>query len=992
VKIPLTELFIGGLLAGSAGAAPLPWWDNFPRMIITSDLATAQSYSANAAANGVANDPGWGLWFNYANGDGSADASVRQNFQAAGIVSLSYNESFGDVASPIVELQFDLASQRWTPRYSHWNWQLYDGGPIVWGGAWTWFDSFHNDPPLINNEPSYFARPYTRQHSVYGGPPMTYPDGTIATGFFDNDSTDPRKSRVYDAGSSKDVFGHLQPSYGYNSSAWASNQPHAGEIYVPATGRFAGFVAFAKDSACPLWADYASASTRAAAHLSGAQGTWTDNLGAWDSFMSGGPVASAFGEWSVARFRGYLTNHFTLAQLQSWGVLQTNSILADLASFDVRAYFRTVASNQFGLATTNLSDSAWNNSGWLDQPIWRAYKIFKRQIGTEALAAYDQAVHNAAAQGGQPDFALLANDITPACFAWARGSFDLSSTELSLGWNLASGERGFGLPPFARIAPLYKTAREHGRSRFVGVWLYTDGYEAALTNRGPVEALFYEMLATHTLPHIAAGDTHWAGTPLVQTNFLRFVSLTAAPAFVNRVPLEEIGIYFSSSSILTAALPGDASDFSKQDHMFALWGWGTALSELHYQYRMVPEWKLTRDFLGTLKVLIVPNAVAFEGPDVATLLDWVQTDGGSLIVTGGSGSRLGESGNFDAVTNLVLSPLTAVTNYNTAPADFTNRLGAGVVRFIRSNLGRNYYDASAAGRSAQRAMLASVLSNAFSLVGAQPMLISSNAPVTVGLTMYADPSAAKSFVDLNNFNVDPVTFSTTPTPELDVDLQKPAWLGNDVPLVATAISPQSGISLPPPEVSATGIHLHLPSVTNYLSIVLQAPPTLPTITTQPGNQTVLAGSPASFTVNVRGSAPLICQWKFYGTNLASATNSALVLSQAQRTNSGVYSVAVTNTHGGTLSSNAMLTVAIPLELRSPQFSADGAFQFLAANSDCFPLAPDEATNYEALASTDLLGWTRLYNVLTWSNSMLILKDPEATNYSKRFYRLLQNQE
>src|SRR5437870_3094947 len=128
---------------------------------------------------------------------------------------------------------------------------------------------------------------------------------------------------------------------------------------------FSGDVVFPKDSACPSWADYAYASTLASAQLTGLQGTWTDNLGAWDSFMSGGPVTSAFGEWSVARFRTYLTNHFTLNQLQNWGVLATNSTVADILTFDVRTYFRNVASNQFGLATTNLSDSAWNNSAWL---------------------------------------------------------------------------------------------------------------------------------------------------------------------------------------------------------------------------------------------------------------------------------------------------------------------------------------------------------------------------------------------------------------------------------------------------------------------------------------------------------------------------------------------------------------------------------------------------------------------------------------------------
>ena len=197
------------------------------------------------------------------------------------------------------------------------------------------------------------------------------------------------------------------------------------------------------------------------------------------------------------------------------------------------------------------------------------------------------------------------------------------------------------------------------------MWLYTDSYPAALTNRGPVEALFYEMLATHTLPQIAAGDAHWAGTPQAQTNFFRFVAQTAAPSFGNRVPVEEVGIYFSSSSVLTAALPGDASNFSKQDHLFAVWGWGTALSELHYQYRILPEWKLTRDLLRTLRVVIIPNAVAFEPADVDTLLAWVQSDGGSLIVTGDSGSRLAENGNFDPAGDLVLAPLTGIDRKST---------------------------------------------------------------------------------------------------------------------------------------------------------------------------------------------------------------------------------------------------------------------------------------------------------------------------------------
>ena len=799
------------------------WWDDFPRVVSCSAaaVADAQLYSASAAMNAVANDPGWGLWFTYGNDNGQGASNTRAAFQAAGIVSLSYNEAFGTPYAPIVELKWNSSLQRWNTAHQFWSWQNYSGGDIVWAGAWCWFDSFTNDLPANQTENSYFARPYTRMHPTFGGGAMTYPDGTLGTGFLNNDvnATNPINSRVYDAGGAKDIYGNLVLAYGFNANASASNQPHAGEIWVPATGQYAGFQRIASDIACPCWTNFTYAFTRSSAQLTGLQGSWTDNFGPWDSFMAGGPVSVAFGEWSVALFRSYLTNHFTTNQLAGCGVLATNASLASITNFDARSYFLTVASNRFGLASANLSDVAWKQSGWLTQAVWSAYKVFRRQNGSAALTNYDQNVHAAALQGGQTNFALLVNDILPSSFGWARGNFDLASTELSLGWDLTSGSRGFGLPPFGRIGPVCKAIREHGRSRFATLWLYNDGYTTALTNRGPVEALFYEMLASHALPKISVGDSRFAGTPAIQTNFLNFVARSAAPAFGARVPVDELGIYLSTSSILSAALPGDAANFSGQDHQYALWGWGTALSELHYQYRVLPEWKLTASLLQTLKVLIIPNASSFEPADVGTLKAWV-TNGGCLIVTGDSGSRLGETGNLETTNNVVLAPLTGVTNYSTAPATKTNLLGKGTVYFVQSNLGRSYFDADAAGRAAQRPAMASILSNAFSWLGQQPLLTSSNAPTTVGLTLYQNVGAAKTFLDLNNVNVNSSTYVTTPTPVVDVDLARPAWLSNGLTVSASIVSPDGNLSVLALDVGGR-IHLRLPSVTNYLSVILQ---------------------------------------------------------------------------------------------------------------------------------------------------------------------------
>src|SRR5262249_15093580 len=89
-------------------------------------------------------------------------------------------------------------------------------------------------------------------------------------------------------------------------------------------------------------------------------------------------------------------------------------------------------------------------------------------------------------------------------------------------------------------------------------------------------------------------------------------------------------------------------------------------------------------------------------------------------------------------------------------------------------------------------------------------------------------------------------------------------------------------------------------------LVVQAPPA---IASQPTNQTVTAGGSASFAIIASGSVPLGYQWYFNTNNaIAEATNPVLLLANLQFTNSGYYSVKVTNLFGVATSSNALLTV------------------------------------------------------------------------------------
>jgi len=83
----------------------------------------------------------------------------------------------------------------------------------------------------------------------------------------------------------------------------------------------------------------------------------------------------------------------------------------------------------------------------------------------------------------------------------------------------------------------------------------------------------------------------------------------------------------------------------------------------------------------------------------------------------------------------------------------------------------------------------------------------------------------------------------------------------------------------------------------------------PTITSQPTNQTVLAGANVTFNVNATGTAPLGYQWQVNNGNIGGETNSSLSLVNVQPGQSGnMYSVIVSNAFGTTNSTSALLTV------------------------------------------------------------------------------------
>jgi len=111
--------------------------------------------------------------------------------------------------------------------------------------------------------------------------------------------------------------------------------------------------------------------------------------------------------------------------------------------------------------------------------------------------------------------------------------------------------------------------------------------------------------------------------------------------------------------------------------------------------------------------------------------------------------------------------------------------------------------------------------------------------------------------------------------------------------------------------------------TSEFSQAVQVSSLQPVITQQPTNQTIFSGGMATFSVSVKGVPPFSYQWRLNGTDLTGAFGSILLVTNAQISDAGAYSVIMSNGFGWVVSSNAWLTVnnAKPFFQASPASQA-----------------------------------------------------------------------
>lgn len=156
----------------------------------------------------------------------------------------------------------------------------------------------------------------------------------------------------------------------------------------------------------------------------------------------------------------------------------------------------------------------------------------------------------------------------------------------------------------------------------------------------------------------------------------------------------------------------------------------------------------------------------------------------------------------------------------------------------------------------------------------------------------------------------------------------------------------------------------------------------PVVYLQSTNAVAARGGIATLQANAFGVTPLAFQWFFNGNPLAGQTSAALSLTNLQSSQSGAYSVVVTNVNGATTSSVAQVTVVLP-----PTLQLTGVGSNAGNLSVSLPSVAGLTYTLEYKDALSDPSWTPILPPANGTGMPLSLVDTNAPNVPARFYRV-----
>jgi hypothetical protein len=165
-----------------------------------------------------------------------------------------------------------------------------------------------------------------------------------------------------------------------------------------------------------------------------------------------------------------------------------------------------------------------------------------------------------------------------------------------------------------------------------------------------------------------------------------------------------------------------------------------------------------------------------------------------------------------------------------------------------------------------------------------------------------------------------------------------------------------------------------------------------TVTNLPQSQAVPLGTPVTLNVSAAAGAngPFTYQWLFNNEPLLDQTNLTLAIGPTDRTNSGVYSVVVSNAVGNWLVLNATVRALVTPIIQPPQLATNGTARVFFQDADGG--LPYDVSKVQVQWRTNLpsgtdTNWNVLSSGCYTTNGFLFIDDTTPPGQSARFYRV-----
>ena len=170
---------------------------------------------------------------------------------------------------------------------------------------------------------------------------------------------------------------------------------------------------------------------------------------------------------------------------------------------------------------------------------------------------------------------------------------------------------------------------------------------------------------------------------------------------------------------------------------------------------------------------------------------------------------------------------------------------------------------------------------------------------------------------------------------------------------------------------------HKTNIVQAVSWDIKGSPQPVVISRQPQNQTVVGGTPATFSVAAYGAAAVKYQWRKNGSNIPGATSSSYRLASVQASSVGDYSVLVSNIYGSLMSSQATLTVIPPPDSTKPSVSiTEPKSGARVTNAPAYTVRGVASDNWQVVGVGARIKWRQL-DRSQWHNKLEWYCDPNS---------------